>query len=791
MYAKLVLKSKTRMTDILYTYRIPKKLENDIELGIRVLVPFGRGNKTTVGIVVEISDHFDGDFQVKEILKTIEESPILSNELIQIANFMCDEYLSDYSSAYHTVLPPGDIITINEVFYAPKDCENNELLSFLREPRSYDEITRRFKVSKETINKLVSNGSIIRRHELTKDASVKKVRNVSLINSDEGLISKRAFKQIEILKYLVKVGTIEVNDLMRATNSSFASIKAMEDKGLIKIDEQVILRDVIDEDIKVYSSHTLNDEQKKVFDVIKQSKNKTFLLKGITGSGKTEVYLHLAEHVMNQGKQVIILVPEISLTPQTISRFAGRFGKKVAVLHSKLSISERFDQWTMVKEGIVQIVVGTRSAIFAPTNNLGLIIIDEEHELSYISEKNPKYDAIDIARLRGKFHDCNVVLGTATPRIESYYNTTIGEYELLEMQERATDNKLPEVINVDMTNELKKGNLSMFSYALRTEIENALAKGNQTILFLNKRGHTSYVFCRNCGYSQKCDDCDVSMTYHSYKNISICHFCGKTASKPLICPSCGSNAIKEFGAGTQRLEEYTKEEFPDAKVFRMDMDTMSKKGSYQKVYKLMKNKEIDILIGTQMLSKGFDFKDVTVVGIVAADLSLNLPDYRAQEKTFQLLTQVAGRAGRGAEAGKVIIQTYEPNHYSIIHAKNHDYEGFFENEIKTREIYKYPPFYDLFLIRVMHHNRFNASKRSFEIIKVLMTHLNTKDYEIIGPNPAVIERIKNNYRFNIIIKTKENIELIKKVVEEKILRNRELIGDGYKIFFMINPISLY
>lgn len=791
MYAKLVLKSKTRMTDCLYTYRIPKNLENEVEIGIRVLVPFGRGNKTTVGIVVELTDSVDGKYVVKDILKTIEESPILNSELIDIANFMKVKYLSDYSSAFHTVLPPGDIITINEVFYAPGDSKDDELLSFLKEPKSYSEIVERFNTPKDVINDLVKSRKIVRRHELTKDASVKKVRIAKLIKDDFESLSKRAFKQLEILEYLKKVSPIDAGDLMKATNSSYASIRTLEDKGFIKIEEKVVLRDVLDDDIKVYSSHKLNEDQKRVYDRIVDSENSTFLLKGITGSGKTEVYLHLAEHVMNLGKQVIILVPEISLTPQTIARFAGRFGKKVAVLHSKLSISERFDQWTMVKEGIVQIVVGTRSAIFAPTMNLGLIIIDEEHELSYISEKNPKYDAIDIARFRGEYHGCNVVLGTATPRIESYYKTTIGEYKLLEMKDRATDNKLPEVVSVDMTSELKKGNLGMFSFALRSEIENALKNGNQTILFLNKRGHTSYVFCRNCGYSQKCEDCDVSMTYHSYKNLSICHFCGKTATKPLICPSCGSNAIKEFGAGTQRLEEYTKEEFPDARVFRMDMDTMSKKGSYQKVYEMMKNKEIDILIGTQMLSKGFDFKDVTVVGIVAADLSLNLPDYRAQEKTFQLLTQVAGRAGRGDEEGKVIIQTYEPNHYSITNAKEHDYDGFFKNEIKTREVYKYPPFYDIFLLRIMHQSRISASKRSFEIIKVLTKYLKTSDYEIIGPNPAVIERIKNNYRFNIIIKTKNDIEMIKDVVEERILTNRQFIGDGYKIFFMINPISLY
>lgn len=792
MYAKLVLRSKTRMTDQFYTYRIPSELLEDIEIGMRVLVPFGRGNKTTVGLVVEINSDLNENYKVKDIIKTIEDRPILNQELIDIANFMCDEYLSDLSSSFQTVLPPGDIVKINEVFYSNFENDEDEFLRFLSDPKDYDEVKRKFpNMGRTQLNDLVESGAISRRYEFTKDANIKYIKIVKLLKPDFNGISIRAHKQHEIMNYLSHIKSCELSEVLKATNSSLTSLRALEKKNLISITDKRVFREVIDEEIKTYSSHVLNSQQEKVFKEIISSSNTTFLLKGVTGSGKTEVYLHLAEAVMDRGQQVMILVPEIALTPQTIARFAGRFGKKVAVLHSRLSISERFDQWRMIREGFVQIVVGTRSAVFAPFQNLGMIIIDEEHELSYISEKNPKYDAIDIARFRANYNNCSVVLGTATPRIESFYNTKIGEYKLLELSSRANKNELPEVVTVDMREELKKGNITMFSDVLREEMEIALERKKQVILFLNKRGHTSYVFCRNCGYNQRCDDCDVSMTYHKSKGLSICHFCGKTANKPLICPSCGSNAIKEFGAGTQKLEEYTKEVFPNAKVARMDMDTMSKKGSYNRIYKLMENGEIDILIGTQMLSKGLDFKNVTVVGIVAADLTLNLPDYRSQEKTFQLLTQVAGRAGRGDDKGKVVIQTYQPDHYAILNAMDHDYDEFFNNEIKMRREYKYPPFENLVLIRVIHQDRLKASKRSFEIIKIIRENLKTKDYEIIGPNPAVIERIRNMYRFNIVIKTKNELNMLKQVLDESIIRNKDLIGDGYKMFFMINPISLF
>ncbi len=795
MYASVVLKSKTRMTDRVYTYAVPTSMASSVKPGIRVIVPFGKGDTTSIGIVVEMLSDFEADFKVKEILEVVESEPILTDELVSIAQFMTEAYLSDLSSAFQTVMPPGDILTITEVFYPGEGSseEDEPLIRFAKGGKTLNELLQQIPgVTKEGIASKAESGVLVKHFELTRGASIKLRRVVELLADDEERISGRAEKQREIFRVLRSSGRMELKELLKKADASLSSVKSMQSKGLVRILDEEVYRDVLDPEIDAYAKVELSEPQKAVYSRIVQNEHyKTFLLKGVTGSGKTEVYLQLVSEVLKRGKQAIVLVPEIALTPQTIHRFAGRFGSKVAVLHSKLSISERFDQWRMVKEGEVQIVVGTRSAIFAPFDNLGLIVIDEEHELSYVSDRNPKYDALEIAALRGRYHDCCVVLGTATPRVETYFATEEESFELLELKERVRQLPMPSCHIVDMREELKDGNFSMFSSLLYESIDRTLAANKQVILFLNKRGHTSYIFCRKCGYIQKCDACDVSMTYHATKRLSICHFCGRTSTKPLICPACGSNAIKEFGAGTQKLEEETIKTFPNARIVRMDADTMSTKGSYDAVFRRMKEGTIDILIGTQMLSKGFDFPNVLTVGIVAADLSLNIPDYRAQEKTFQLLTQVAGRAGRGDDAGEVIIQTYQPDHYAIRSGANHDYESFYRQEIRIRKEYRYPPFYDLITIRVDHEKRISASKKAFEIIKRIGAAATGLDAELIGPNPAVIERINNRFRFNIMIKTGNDLEALKEILDREVLRNSKLRENGFRIIVTINPISIY
>lgn len=787
-YAKVIVKTKTSLTDRLFTYKIGDFYK--LKPGQRVLVPFGKGDRKEVGIVHSLTSRVDESIEYKTIIDTVESEPILTKEMLDLAEFMVDIYVSDLSSAIRTVLPPGDLVAIKELFYAKDD--HDELSSFLFKPKTFEVIKESFPtIRRIDLGNMVKTGKIKSMIAMDTDRMVKKVKMVRLISDDMSKIQANASKQREIIKCLKSKGKdLSQSELLRETKASSSSLKALENKGLLRIYDEEVFRKVIDKTPLYYGKHKLNEEQERALDKIINSPQRVSLLKGVTGSGKTEVYLHLVEMAINEGKEAIVLVPEISLTPQTIERFAGRFGKRVAVLHSGLSQAERFDQWRMIKEGIYDIVVGTRSAIFAPLNNIGVIIIDEEHELSYSNEKNPKYDAIDLANFRANYHGCKLVLASATPRVESYYKALEGKYNLVELKKRVSNKKLPKVIKVDMREELKAGNFSMFSNVLKEGIEENLKNAKQSILFLNKRGYTSHVFCRKCGYVQKCKACDASMTYHSYKNISICHLCGRTSKKILICPQCGSSAIKEFGAGTQKLEEATRFEFPQARVFRMDADTMTRKGSYDKVYRAMESGQIDILIGTQMISKGFDFKDVDLVGIMSADLSLNLPDFRAGEKTFQLITQVAGRSGRGDNEGKVVIQTYEPDHYAIEASESHNYQEFYEKEIQLRQKLKYPPFYDLTLIRVSHANKSAAYEKALSIAGDFRKKLKGQDLYVIGPNPSVIEMLNNKFRFNILIKTRDNIDQVRLLLRELNVGSHNSYKQGYRIYTMINPISI-
>jgi len=491
------------------------------------------------------------------------------------------------------------------------------------------------------------------------------------------------------------------------------------------------------------------------------------------------------------------LVPEISLTPQTIDRFVGRFGDEVAVIHSKLSQGERFDQWRNIKDGIVKIVVGARSAIFAPFKNLGLVVIDEEHENTYKSSQNPKYNTIEVALKRNKLENAIIVMGTATPSIESYYSALNGKYKLLELKDRATKKDLPEVVVSDMREELNQGNKSIFSMKLYNELKNNLDNKKQSILFLNRRGFSTFVSCRSCGYVAKCSNCDISLTYHRNVNKLRCHYCGVTENPPAVCPKCNSKHIRYFGIGTEKVEEQVREMFPEARIVRMDSDTTVKKGSYESILDGMKNNNIDILIGTQMISKGLDFPNVTLVGVIAADTTLNLPDFRSPEKAFQLITQVAGRSGRGDTTGKVVIQTYNPEHYSITYSSNQDYNGFFNTEIALRKEFLYPPFINLISILIYGENNSIIKEKSFNLYDIINEYMikihgdKTNNY-LIGPNPAPIERIKNNYRWQILIKVDDkDIEGIKSLINRVcILNDSNLKQDGIKFGIDINPNTI-
>jgi len=482
------------------------------------------------------------------------------------------------------------------------------------------------------------------------------------------------------------------------------------------------------------------------------------LIHGITGSGKTEVYLQLISHCFEMGKKAIMLVPEIALTPQMVERFVSRFGKRVAVMHSRLSLGERFDQWKLISEGKVDVVVGARSAIFAPIENLGLIVIDEEHEGSYKSESMPRYNAKEVAQKRCEINGALLLYGSATPSVDTYYRATQREIKLIEMRSRPNTAQLPSVELVDMRLELENGNRSPFSSRLMEELNKNSGNNQQSILFLNRRGFSTFVFCRNCGYTMKCPECNIALTFHSKNNRLICHYCGFTVKNPTKCPSCESGNIRYFGIGTQKIEEEIKQRLPDSSVLRMDTDTIGYKNAHEEILNRFKNENINIMVGTQMIAKGHDFPNVTLVGVLVADSMLNIGDFRSSERTFQLLTQVAGRAGRGDIGGRVIIQTYNTEEYSILAACHQDFIGFYKQEILIRKRLDYPPFSNIAIVTFSGRK----DRAIFEISKSIKPELMekcTSDFEVLGPSRCPIPKIANKYRWRLVIKAK-NIELL-------------------------------
>ena len=743
-YAQIIVNNRASQVDKPYTYILDGEIKDIVKEGMRVIIPFGIGNKLIQGIVIEILDSYDKDYELKSVVDVLDDKPLISKKLIDLSIWMKEYYLSSYVDAFQPVLPPGDFKEVNTFveivdYNKSVDITDDEMkiLSYLKTNKKslLEDLKKDLNIQKinNVINSIENKGFIETTINIKTKVNKKYEKWVKLTDNQLSLfqmreiIGARATKQIEIIEYLYYVKDISLKELSEKVNTSLSTIREVEKKDLIEIYEREAHRNPIKKDIKDYKKHKLTLNQKIIFDRILNSisgkdKYNKFLIHGVTGSGKTEIYLQLVEQILMDGKDSIVLVPEISLTPQTIDRFVGRFGDLVAVLHSRLSYGERFDQWRRIKEGKVKIVVGARSAVFAPFNNLGLIIIDEEHESTYKSSQNPKYNTIEVASKRADIENGFLVMGSATPSLETYYNSLNGDILLLELAERVNNYKLPEVKVIDMRVELNKGNKSIFSEILYNAIGENLENGKQTILFLNRRGFSTFVSCRKCGYVVKCKDCDIPMTFHRNINKLKCHYCGLAINPPNVCPVCKSNYIKYFGIGTEKVEELTKELFPQARIVRMDMDTTTQKGSHEKILNDMKEGKIDILIGTQMISKGLDFKDVTLVGIIAADTSLNLPDFRSPERTFQLVTQVAGRAGRGEYSGEVIIQTYNPDHYSINFSKNHDYLGFFQTENALRKEFLYPPYIKLISLLIYGENNNNVASLDRKSTRLNSSH---------------------------------------------------------------------
>lgn len=595
----------------------------------------------------------------------------------------------------------------------------------------------------------------------------------------------RSVRQKDVLSYLIEMEQtlpMPLKDLLAVLQVTAGTVKALEEKGYIEISEIEVYRDPYQgRDFKPSAPLPLTPEQQQVFTriarTVDEQQHEVFLLHGVTGSGKTEIYLQCIQRAVDQGRQAVVLVPEIALTPQMVERFKGRFGSGVAVMHSRLSVGERYDEWRKIREGKATVAVGARSAVFAPFASLGLIIMDEEHESSYKQEENPKYHARDVAVRRAEQAGAAVILGSATPSLESYHAARSQSDihfspVLLEMPTRALGNALPKVHVVDMRDELKEGNRSMFSRRLHAALESRLEKGEQTVLLLNRRGFSTFVMCRSCGYVATCPECDISLTYHSRSDNLRCHYCGHAEPSPKVCPDCGSEHIRFFGTGTQRVEEELGKLFPGIRVIRMDVDTTTEKGSHEKLLNQFRDKKADVLLGTQMVAKGLDFPDVTLVGVITADSALNLPDFRAGEKTFQLLTQVAGRAGRHQLPGEVVVQSYTPEHYSIVHASGHDYASFVRDELKHRRTLHYPPYCRLILVTLSHEQlplllkmaenyALNLQGRARQLRWFAsLDKLSADALDLLGPVASPLPKLKSRYRFQCIIKWRGAIDAI-------------------------------
>ena len=712
MFIDVIVELKAKTLDKTFTYKVPNNLINDIKIGKRVKVPFGK--QKLEGFVLDIKNDLEVDYEIKDILEIIDEDPVLNEEMLELGKYISKKTMSTLISSYQTMLPAA--LKAHKDFVVNKKYDTYiELIDKSYEPKNDNQ--------KEIID-LLKNNKVLK-------SEISKI-SISSLNT---LLKKEVIKEI-------KVETYRINN------------------------------EISTSDKKV----NLTSDQKNIIEKVKMNLNtfKPFLLHGVTGSGKTEVYLNIIEEVLKNGKEVIVLVPEISLTPQMVNIFRSRFKNSIAILHSALSDGEKYDEWRKIERKEVSIVIGARSAIFAPFTNLGLIILDEEHSDTYKQENNPKYDSIDIAIKRAKTFNCPVLLGSATPSIESYTRARLGIYELLELTKRI-NNTVPDIKIVNMKDEIRLGN-KIISSKLKSCINECLEKIEQVILLLNRRGYSTTVTCSDCGYVMKCPNCDIPLTYHKNGNKLNCHYCNYTTYKPKKCNSCGSEDISSYGLGTEKVEEEIKKIYKDAKTIRMDIDTTKRKGSHEKIIKDFKNKKYNILIGTQMISKGLDFEDVTLVGVLNGDMTLNIPDFRSAERTFDLLNQVAGRAGRVSKPGKVLIQCFNINHYSIVYAAKNDYKSFYKEEINIRKKLNYPPYCSICLIKII-GNEYNYLINEANKIKDYL--IKNKNLIILGPSLSNLPKINNKYYVQIVLKYKHLSKVYNSInfVKNKYVKSTKMVID--------------
>ncbi|WP_079480276.1 primosomal protein N' [Halobacillus salinus] len=780
-FARVIVDVPSKNTNRPFDYKIPEKFESVVQPGVRVIVPFGP--RKIMGYVVALTDESDFD-KVKNISEVLDVTPALTEELLHLGKWLSKQTLSYYVSCLQVMLPQVMKAKYRKELWklteSPLDSELDRVFDG-RAVLDYEEFDASG-VSYHTLRKHIDDGEVDVHYEVKSRETKRTTRMVQPALDEMELLgfledlSKQAKKQKAIVEYFTEHREpISKKQLLQTLSTTSASLKPLINDGVLKEFDQEVFRDPYqDREFERTTPFELTEEQAEaigpILKTIDREQHDTFLLHGVTGSGKTEVYLQSIQKVMDKGEEAIMLVPEIALTPQMVERFKGRFGSKVAVLHSALSAGEKYDEWRKIQRKEVQVVVGARSAIFAPFSNIGLIIIDEEHETSYKQEDRTRYHARDVAIERAKRHHCPVVLGSATPALESYARAAKGNYQLLTLSKRMNDATMPDVEIVDMREELHEGNRSMFSRMLKEKIEDRLAKGEQAVLFLNRRGYSTFVMCRDCGHVSECPHCDIALTFHKRQNRLKCHYCSHEEPMPTECPECESKTIRYFGTGTQKVEEALEQLIPEARVLRMDVDTTRRKGSHERLLTKFGNKEADILLGTQMIAKGLDFGNVTLVGVLAADSLLNLPDFRASEKTFQLLTQVSGRAGRHEKPGEVVVQTYTPEHYSVDLASEYDFDRFFQEEMRIRKAFNYPPYYFLTLITVSHPNQLKVQEVTTKIAQFMRQKLSDQSF-VLGPTPSALTRINNRYRYQCMIKYKKEPEQRKLV--ERILHYYE------------------
>lgn len=781
--------------------------------GCRVLVPFGKGNRCRQGIVLSVSE-YNGAEKLKKVSQLIDDIPVLNDEMLKLVEWLKDRTFSTYFEAVKAVLPTGMCRrTVTNYTAVPNadisDCKEDEkqIYNYLSSQKGYidgEKILKKlgFEPRLSLLEDMAKKGLLLRNYDSVKRTQDLTVKTVRLTESGQEVLAsmqKLTKKQLEVLNTLADIGTATVKEVCYFTGFTPSVIQALEKKGLVEIFDNEVYRDPCEnKSVTVEKKEiVLNEEQQTAFESLlsqySEGKVLTALLHGITGSGKTMVYIRLIDEMLEKGKNVIVMVPEIALTPQTLNLFRSRYSADVAVFHSALSAGQRMDEWKRVRNGKVRIVVGTRSAVFAPLENLGLIIIDEEQEHTYKSEQTPRYSAKDVARFRCAYHKALLVFSSATPSVETYARAKQGMYNICKLTKRFSDSVLPEVRIVDMlTDALSKS--SNFSEELKDRLQYNLENGKQSILLINRRGYNTFAECKACGHVMTCPSCSISMTYHHANGRLMCHYCGYSEPFTSVCPECGSNDLRYSGTGTQKIEDELSELFPDARILRMDADSTYGRNSHEEKLRDFADGKYDILLGTQMVAKGLDFENVTLVGVINADQQLNNDDFRSQERTFDLLTQVVGRAGRGKFKGTAVIQTCNPQNDVIQIAAKQDYEAFFEDELRTRKMLIYPPYCDICLIGFVGENENkvkSASQRFTEILKEKLSgEYNELKIIALGPMAARVSKISNKFRYRLILKCKNSARFRALMSEMLKVTGSEKAFIGVSVYIDINPENI-